>query len=81
MTDENEIPPPPDTQPSSVDTKREPTMNERSFRLMQANLDLCLNYVREMAKTHLLPAQVEKLEEQYQNSVAGIDAALDAGGE
>jgi hypothetical protein len=82
----NTIPPPDDTQPSSLDVPPETPKGfhmqvEKRFRLLEANMDLCLNYVRELAKTHLLPDQIQRLEDQHTVTLGSINSEIEPPGE
>lgn len=54
---------------------------ELRIRKLEMNMDLCLNYVREMAKTHLTPARIRELENVHEDLLASLDDAADPGGE
>lgn len=63
---------------ATQDTKRtleeeENPMLEKRLRLMETNLDLCLNYAREMAKAHLLPEQIAEIENKHLENLAAIN--------
>jgi hypothetical protein len=40
-------------------------------------MDLCLNYVREIAKTHLTSQQIRALERAHEETLANLEDASD----
>ena len=48
---------------------------ERQVRYMRADLALCLNYVRELAKGHLPAERVQELEEERRASIDDVNDA------
>lgn len=54
---------------------------ELRIRKLEANVDLCLSYVREIAKTHLSAQQIRALEKSHEDSLLNLDDAVIPGGE
>lgn len=46
---------------------------ERRLRRNEANLELCLRYVRALGEVHLDPRKVRSLEREHEEALAAID--------
>lgn len=46
---------------------------EKRLRIVEANTSMCVNYVREIAKVHLTPETIRKIEEARKKELEDIE--------